>query len=114
MPATSPRPTAALVLADARFGAAAWVFTAPQPRSASCSHRHDGYRTLTDPSYPADHHLTFPYRNVGTNAEDIEATTIARAWCEAGRYRALQLASTSIWTWFRARGIAGSGVDTGR
>src|ERR1700679_3134019 len=78
-----------------------------------------GYQeTLTDPSY-AGQIITFPFPhigNVGTNTEDIEATTIAARGLvvkqdvtEPSNWRAAQ----HLDAWLRARGIAGvSGIDT--
>ena len=78
-----------------------------------------GYQeTLTDPSYAGQIiTFTFPHiGNVGTNAEDIEATTIAarglvvkQDLTEPSNWRAAQ----HLDAWLRARGIAGvAGVDT--
>jgi carbamoyl-phosphate synthase small subunit len=78
-----------------------------------------GYQeTLTDPSYAGQIiTFTFPHiGNVGTNAEDIEAATIAARGVvvkqdvtEPSNWRAGQ----HLGAWLRARGIAGiAGVDT--
>ena len=78
-----------------------------------------GYQeTLTDPSYAGQIiTFTFPHiGNVGTNAEDIEATTIAARGLvvkqdvtEPSNWRAAQ----HLDAWLRARGVAGmAGVDT--
>ena len=78
-----------------------------------------GYQeTLTDPSYAGQIiTFTFPHiGNVGTNAEDIEATTIAARGLvvkqdvtEPSNWRSAQ----HLDAWLRARGIAGmAGVDT--
>ena len=78
-----------------------------------------GYQeTLTDPSYAGQIiTFTFPHiGNVGTNGEDIEATTIAARGLvvkqdvtEPSNWRAAQ----HLDAWLKARGIAGvAGVDT--
>ena len=78
-----------------------------------------GYQeTLTDPSYAGQIiTFTFPHiGNVGTNGEDIEASTIAARGLvvkqdvtEPSNWRAAQ----HLDAWLRARGIAGvAGVDT--
>ena len=78
-----------------------------------------GYQeTLTDPSYAGQIiSFTFPHiGNVGTNEEDIEATTIAARGLvvkqdvtEPSNWRATQ----HLDAWLKARGIAGvAGVDT--
>src|SRR6476469_854258 len=78
-----------------------------------------GYQeTLTDPSYAGQIiTFTFPHiGNVGTNAEDIEAATIAAR----GLVVKQDITEPSNWrsdqhldAWLRARGIAGvAGVDT--
>jgi carbamoyl-phosphate synthase small subunit len=78
-----------------------------------------GYQeTLTDPSYAGQIiTFTFPHiGNVGTNAEDVEATTIAARGVvvkqdvtEPSNWRAAQ----HLDAWLRARGVAGiAGVDT--
>ena len=118
-----PGANAALVLAD---GAVFWgrgfgAFTAtPAPVGEVCFNTGmTGYQeTLTDPSYAGQIiTFTFPHiGNVGTNAEDIEATTIAARGLvvkqdvtEPSNWRATQ----HLDAWLRARGIAGvSGVDT--
>ena len=103
-----PGATAALVLAD---GAVFWGrgfgahTAAPAPVGEVCFNTGmTGYQeTLTDPSYAGQIiTFTFPHiGNVGTNAEDIEATTDRRPrpGGEAGRHRAVQLARRrSTWT----------------
>ncbi len=115
--------TAALVLADGGvfwgrgFGA---FTTAPVPVGEVCFNTGmTGYQeTLTDPSYAGQIiTFTFPHiGNVGTNAEDIEAMTIAARGLvvkqdvtEPSNWRAAQ----HLDAWLRARGIAGvAGVDT--
>jgi len=115
--------TAALVLAD---GAVFWGrgFGAhtgsPAPVGEVCFNTGmTGYQeTLTDPSYAGQIiTFTFPHiGNVGTNAEDIEATTIAARGLvvkqdvtEPSNWRSVQ----HLDAWLRSRGIAGlSGVDT--
>ena len=115
--------TAALVLAD---GAVFWGrgFGAhtgsPAPVGEVCFNTGmTGYQeTLTDPSYAGQIiTFTFPHiGNVGTNAEDIEATTIAARGLvvkqdvtEPSNWRSVQ----HLDGWLRSRGIAGlSGVDT--
>ena len=78
-----------------------------------------GYQeTLTDPSYAGQIvTFTFPHiGNVGTNAEDIEAASVAARGVvvkqdvtEPSNWRAAQ----HLDAWLRARGIAGvAGVDT--
>ncbi len=78
-----------------------------------------GYQeTLTDPSYAGQIiTFTFPHiGNVGSNAEDIEATTIAARGLvvkqdvtEPSNWRAAQ----HLDAWLRVRGVAGiAGVDT--
>jgi carbamoyl-phosphate synthase small subunit len=118
-----PGATSALVLADGNifwgrgFGA---VTATPAPVGEVCFNTGmTGYQeTLTDPSYAGQIiTFTFPHiGNVGTNAEDIEATTIAarglvvkQDLTEPSNWRAAQ----HLDAWVRARGIAGiCGVDT--
>jgi carbamoyl-phosphate synthase small subunit len=115
--------TAALVLANGSvfwgqgFGAHTGL---PHPVGEVCFNTGmTGYQeTLTDPSYAGQIiTFTFPHiGNVGTNAEDIEAATIAARGLvvkqdvtEPSNWRAAQ----HLDTWLRTRGIAGiSGVDT--
>jgi carbamoyl-phosphate synthase small subunit len=115
--------TAALVLAD---GAVIWgrgfgAHTAdPAPVGEVCFNTGmTGYQeTLTDPSYAGQIiTFTFPHiGNIGANAEDIEATTIAAR----GLVVKQDLTAPSNWraagpldAWLKARGIAGlAGVDT--
>lgn len=121
--AIPPGATAALVLAD---GAVFWgrgfgAHTAsPAPVGEVCFNTGmTGYQeTLTDPSYAGQIiSFTFPHiGNVGTNAEDIEATSIAARGLvvkqdvtEPANWRATQ----HLDAWLRARGVAGvGGVDT--
>ncbi|HTB43309.1 MAG TPA: glutamine-hydrolyzing carbamoyl-phosphate synthase small subunit [Acetobacteraceae bacterium] len=115
--------TAALVLADGGvfWGLGFGAFTAvPAPVGEVCFNTGmTGYQeTLTDPSYAGQIiTFTFPHiGNVGANAEDIEAMTIAARGLvvkqdvtEPSNWRAVQ----HLDAWLRARGIAGvSGVDT--
>jgi carbamoyl-phosphate synthase small subunit len=118
-----PGATAALVLAD---GAVFWgrgfgAHTAtPAPVGEVCFNTGmTGYQeTLTDPSYAGQIiTFTFPHiGNVGTNAEDIEAASIAARGLvvkqdvtEPANWRATQ----HLDAWLRARGVAGvGGVDT--
>jgi carbamoyl-phosphate synthase small subunit len=115
--------TAALILADGSvfwgrgFGAAT---RAPCPVGEVCfSTGMTGYQeTLTDPSFAGQIiTFTFPHiGNVGTNAEDIEATTIAASGLvvkqditEPSNWRSAQ----KLEAWLRAQGITGiAGVDT--
>src|SRR5580658_8622773 len=121
--AAPPGATAALVLAD---GAVFWGtgFGAhtptPAPVGEVCFNTGmTGYQeTLTDPSYAGQIiTFTFPHiGNVGTNAEDIEATAIAAR----GLVVKQDVTEPSNWRskqhldgWLRARRIAGiAGVDT--
>jgi carbamoyl-phosphate synthase small subunit len=118
-----PGATAALVLAD---GAVFWgtgfgAHTAtPAPVGEVCFNTGmTGYQeTLTDPSYAGQIiTFTFPHiGNVGTNTEDIEATSIAARGVvikqdvtEPANWRATQ----HLDAWLRTRGVAGlGGVDT--
>ncbi len=118
-----PGATAALVLAD---GAVFWgrgfgaQTASPAPVGEVCFNTGmTGYQeTLTDPSYAGQIiTFTFPHiGNVGTNAEDIEALTIAARGLvvkqditEPSNWRAAQ----HLDAWLRARGISGiAGVDT--
>jgi carbamoyl-phosphate synthase small subunit len=120
---TPPGATAALVLGDGSvfwgrgFGAHT---SATAPVGEVCFNTGmTGYQeTLTDPSYAGQIiTFTFPHiGNVGTNGEDIEATTIAARGLvvkqdvtEPSNWRAAQ----HLDAWLRARGIAGiAGVDT--
>jgi carbamoyl-phosphate synthase small subunit len=115
--------TAALVLADGAtfwgrgFGAHTGL---PAPVGEVCFNTGmTGYQeTLTDPSYAGQIiTFTFPHiGNVGTNALDIEAATIAAR----GLVVKQDITEPSNWrseqhldAWLRARGIAGvAGVDT--
>jgi carbamoyl-phosphate synthase small subunit len=115
--------TAALVLAD---GAVFWgrgfgAQTGPSaPVGEVCFNTGmTGYQeTLTDPSYAGQIiTFTFPHiGNVGTNQEDLEATTIAAR----GLVVKQDITEPSNWRstqhldgWLKARGIAGvAGVDT--
>jgi carbamoyl-phosphate synthase small subunit len=115
--------TAALVLAD---GATFWGrgFGAhtemPAPVGEVCFNTGmTGYQeTLTDPSYAGQIiTFTFPHiGNAGTNAEDLEAATVAAR----GLVVKQDVTEPSNWrsdyhldAWLRARGIAGvAGVDT--
>ncbi len=127
MPASNgdipPGATAVLVLAD---GAVFWgrgfgAHTAtPAPVGEVCFNTSmTGYQeTLTDPSYAGQIiTFTFPHiGNAGTNAEDIEAVSVAARGLivkqdvtEPANWRSTQ----HLDTWLRARGIAGiAGVDT--
>ena len=104
-------------------GAAASAPTPRQPQRRSgevCfSTGMTGYQeTLTDPSFAGQIiTFTFPHiGNVGTNAEDIEATTIAARGLvvkqditEPSNWRSTQ----TLEAWLRAQGITGiAGVDT--
>jgi carbamoyl-phosphate synthase small subunit len=115
--------TAALVLADGTvfWGCGFGAHTAdPAPVGEVCFNTGmTGYQeTLTDPSYAGQIiTFTFPHiGNVGTNAEDVEATTIAARGLvvkqditEPSNWRAAQ----HLDAWLRVRGVAGiSGVDT--
>ncbi len=133
-PRSDPRPdanpgevpqgaTAALVLADGSvfWGRGFGAHThSPAPVGEVCFNTGmTGYQeTLTDPSYAGQIiTFTFPHiGNVGTNAEDIEAATIAARGLvvkqdvtEPSNWRAVQ----HLDAWLRAQGIAGlAGVDT--
>ena len=122
-PEIPPGATAALVLAD---GAVFWgrgfgAHTAdPAPVGEVCFNTGmTGYQeTLTDPSYAGQIiTFTFPHiGNVGANAEDLEAATVAarslvvkQDVTEAANWRA----SGGLDAWLRTRGVAGiAGVDT--
>ena len=116
--------TAALVLADGTLfwgrGFGAHTAARPAPVGEVCfSTGMTGYQeTLTDPSFAGQIiTFTFPHiGNVGTNAEDIEATTIAARGLvvkqditEPSNWRSTQ----TLEAWLRAQGITGiAGVDT--
>jgi carbamoyl-phosphate synthase small subunit len=116
-----PGATACLVLAD---GAVFWgrgfgAHSAGTPAEVCFNTGMTGYQeTLTDPSYAGQIiTFTFPHiGNVGTNSEDIEATTIAARGLvvkqditEPANWRSTQ----TLQAWLQAQGIAGiSGVDT--
>jgi carbamoyl-phosphate synthase small subunit len=118
-----PGATAVLALADGALfwgrGFGAHTDT-PAPVGEICFNTGmTGYQeTLTDPSYAGQIiTFTFPHiGNVGTNAEDVEATSIAAR----GVIVKQDVTEPSNWrsahhldTWLRARGIAGvAGVDT--
>jgi carbamoyl-phosphate synthase small subunit len=118
-----PGATAVLVLAD---GAVFWGrgfgahSATPAPVGEVCFNTGmTGYQeTLTDPSYAGQIiTFTFPHiGNVGTNGEDIEASSIAARGLvvkqdvtEPSNWRSTQ----HLDAWLRARGVAGlGGVDT--
>jgi len=115
--------TAALVLGDGTvfWGCGFGAHTAdPAPVGEVCFNTGmTGYQeTLTDPSYAGQIiTFTFPHvGNVGTNAEDVEATTVAARGLvvkqditEPSNWRAAQ----HLDAWLRVRGVAGiAGVDT--
>jgi carbamoyl-phosphate synthase small subunit len=115
--------TAALVLADGNvfWGRGFGAHTAlPAPAGEVCFNTGmTGYQeTLTDPSYAGQIiTFTFPHiGNVGSNGEDIEATTVAAR----GLVVKQDITDPSNWrsaqhldAWLRVRGIAGmAGVDT--
>ena len=115
--------TAALVLSDGSvfWGRGFGAHTGAQaPVGEVCFNTGmTGYQeTLTDPSYAGQIiTFTFPHiGNVGTNAEDIEAASVAARGVvvkqdvtEPSNWRAAQ----HLDAWLRARGIAGvAGVDT--
>ena len=117
--------TAALVLADGSvfwgrgFGAHTAADTGRPVGEVCFSTGMTGYQeTLTDPSFAGQIiTFTFPHiGNVGTNAEDIEATTIAARGLvvkqditEPSNWRSTQ----KLEAWLRAHGITGiAGVDT--
>src|ERR1700687_1068729 len=119
----SPRPpdcNAALVLADGTVFWGQGIGARGQAVGEVCFNTSiTGYQEiLTDPSYAGQIiTFTFPHiGNVGTNPEDIEATTIAARGLvvkqdvpEPSSWRAVQ----HLDAWLRARGIAGlAGVDT--
>jgi carbamoyl-phosphate synthase small subunit len=126
-PAEALRPpegaTAALVLADGTvfWGTGFGAHThSPAPVGEVCFNTGiTGYQeTLTDPSYAGQIiTFTFPHiGNVGANAEDVEATTIAARGLvvkqditDPSNWRAQQ----TLPDWLRQRSIAGiGGVDT--
>ena len=115
--------TAALVLGDGAvfWGSGFGAHTATPARVGEVCFNTGmtGYQeTLTDPSYAGQLiTFTFPHiGNVGTNAEDIEAATIAvrglvvkQNVTEPANWRASQ----HLDAWLRARGVPGvAGVDT--
>jgi len=115
--------TAALVLGDGTvfWGRGFGAHTAdPAPVGEVCFNTGmTGYQeTLTDPSYAGQIiTFTFPHvGNVGTNAEDVEAITVAAR----GLVVKQDVTAPSNWraaqhldTWLRVRGVAGiGGVDT--
>ncbi|HEX2941053.1 MAG TPA: glutamine-hydrolyzing carbamoyl-phosphate synthase small subunit [Rhodopila sp.] len=115
--------TAALVLADGSviWGRGFGAHTgADNPVGEVCFNTGmTGYQeTLTDPSYAGQIiTFTFPHvGNVGTNAEDIEATTIAARGLvvkqdvtDPSNWRSAQ----NLEAWLRAQGITGiAGIDT--
>jgi carbamoyl-phosphate synthase small subunit len=113
--------TACLVLGDGSvfWGRGFGAHTTSEPAEVCFNTGMTGYQeTLTDPSYAGQIiTFTFPHiGNVGANAEDIEATTIAARGLvvkqdvtEPSNWRAAQ----KLDGWLRAQGIAGlSGVDT--
>jgi carbamoyl-phosphate synthase small subunit len=118
-----PGATAALVLADGSvfwgrgFGAHS---DEPVPVGEICFNTGmTGYQeTLTDPSYAGQIiTFTFPHiGNVGTNAQDVEATSVAARGLvvkqdvtEPSNWRAVQ----HLDAWLRARGVTGlAGADT--
>ena len=120
--------TAVLVLADGTLSGAAGfgAHTNASDTNMNCpvgevcfSTGMTGYQeTLTDPSFAGQIiTFTFPHiGNVGTNAEDIEATTIAARGLvvkqditEPSNWRSTQ----TLEAWLRAQGITGiAGVDT--
>jgi carbamoyl-phosphate synthase small subunit len=115
--------TAALVLSDGTvfWGCGIGAHTAdPAPVGEVCFNTGmTGYQeTLTDPSYAGQIiTFTFPHiGNVGTNAEDVEATTVAARGLvvkqditEPSNWRAAQ----HLDAWLRVRGVPGiAGVDT--
>jgi carbamoyl-phosphate synthase small subunit len=115
--------TAVLVLADGTlfWGTGFGAHTgSPNPVGEVCfSTSMTGYQeTLTDPSFAGQIiTFTFPHvGNVGTNAEDIEATTIAARGLvvkqditEPSSWRATQ----KLEAWLRGQGVTGiAGVDT--
>jgi carbamoyl-phosphate synthase small subunit len=113
--------TACLALADGSifWGRGFGAFTQGEPAEVCFNTGMTGYQeTLTDPSYAGQIiTFTFPHiGNVGTNADDIEATTIAAR----GLIVKQDVTDPSNWRsaqrldgWLRAQGVAGlSGVDT--
>ncbi|MBI1251277.1 MAG: glutamine-hydrolyzing carbamoyl-phosphate synthase small subunit [Alphaproteobacteria bacterium] len=126
MPPTSltKAPTAALVLADgAVFLGQGLGATGAAPGEVCFNTAMTGYQEiLTDPSYAAQIiAFTFPHvGNVGTNADDIEASSPAAAAAARGAvFRALPTepsnwrAQQTFSAWLSARGVIGiAGVDT--
>ncbi len=114
--------TAAIVLADGTvlWGRGFGAHTSAGAVGEVCFNTGmTGYQeTLTDPSYAGQIiTFTFPHiGNVGANAEDVEATTIAarglvvkQDLTEPANWRATQ----HLHAWLRAQGVAGiAGVDT--
>ncbi len=113
--------SACLVLADGTvfWGRGFGAHAAGQPAEVCFNTGMTGYQeTLTDPSYAGQIiTFTFPHiGNVGANAEDIEAATIAARGLvvkqdvtEPANWRAAQ----GLEAWLRAQGVAGlAGVDT--
>jgi len=122
--APPPGATAALVLADGSVfwgrGFGAHTGTAGGAPAELCFNTGmTGYQeTLTDPSYAGQVIVfTFPHiGNVGANAQDLEAATIAARGLvikqdvtEASNWRA----SSGLDAWLRSQGVTGvSGLDT--
>jgi carbamoyl-phosphate synthase small subunit len=113
--------TACLTLGDGSvfWGRGFGAFAEGEPAEVCFNTGMTGYQeTLTDPSYAGQIiTFTFPHiGNVGTNGEDIEATTIAARGLvvkqdvtEPSNWRAAQ----RLDGWLRAQGVAGlSGIDT--
>jgi carbamoyl-phosphate synthase small subunit len=113
--------TACLVLADGSvfWGCGFGAQAAGEPAELCFNTGMTGYQeTLTDPSYAGQIIVfTFPHiGNVGANAEDIEASTIAARGLvvkqditEPANWRAAH----RLDTWLRAQGVAGiAGIDT--
>ena len=121
-PTTPPHgATACLALADGMvfWGRGFGAHATGEPAEVCFNTGMTGYQeTLTDPSYAGQIiTFTFPHiGNVGANAEDIEADTIAARGVvlkqdvtEPANWRAAQ----PLDAWLRAQGVAGlAGVDT--
>jgi carbamoyl-phosphate synthase small subunit len=123
-PSASTPPSGAdacLVLGDGSvfWGRGFGANAAGEPAEVCFNTGMTGYQeTLTDPSYAGQIiTFTFPHiGNVGTNAEDIEARTIAARGLvvkqdvtEPANWRAAQ----KLDAWLRAQGVAGiAGIDT--